>query len=121
VRRFFFDVSYWVLVPLLLLNMVSGVILDSFAQLRDEEAALKAELKSRCVVCGISRDEFDRGGNVFYDHVTHDHNMWDYVLVRAYLNFKPELEHTGQESYVHRLQLGGAEGVPEVLYFPVGE
>ena len=28
VRRFLFDVSYWVLVPLLLLNMVSGVILD---------------------------------------------------------------------------------------------
>lgn len=27
-RRFFFDVAYWVLVPLLLLNMVSGVILD---------------------------------------------------------------------------------------------
>lgn len=49
--------------------------LDSFAQLRDEEAALKAELKSRCVVCGISRNEFDRGGNVFYDHVTHDHCM----------------------------------------------
>lgn len=47
----------------------------SFAQLRDEEAALKAELKSRCVVCGISRNEFDRGGNVFYDHVTHDHCM----------------------------------------------
>lgn len=28
VKRFIFDVSYWVLVPLLLLNMVSGVILD---------------------------------------------------------------------------------------------
>lgn len=47
----------------------------SFAQLRDEEAALKAELKSRCVVCGISRNEFDRGGNVFYEHVTEDHCM----------------------------------------------
>ncbi|CAM9504605.1 unnamed protein product [Ectocarpus sp. 12 AP-2014] len=121
VRRFLYDVAYWVLVPLLLLNMVSGVILDSFAQLRDEEAALKDELKSRCVVCGISRNEFDRGGNVFYDHVTHDHCMWNYVLVRAYLNFKPELEHTGQESYVHRLQRGGPEGVPDVRYFPVGE
>lgn len=51
-------------------------IWGSFAQLRDEEAELKAELKSRCVVCGISRNEFDRGGNVFYDHITHDHNMW---------------------------------------------
>ncbi|CAM9821399.1 unnamed protein product [Ectocarpus fasciculatus] len=47
--------------------------------------------------------------------------MWNYVLVRAYLNFKPELEHTGQESYVHRLQRGGPDGVPDVRYFPVGE
>lgn len=41
--------------------------------------------------------------------------------MRAYLNFKPELEHTGQESYVHRLQRGGPDGVPDVRYFPVGE
>lgn len=52
-----------------------GKTRDSFAQLRDEEAELKAELKSRCVICGISRNEFDRGGNVFYDHITRDHCM----------------------------------------------
>lgn len=27
-------------------------------------------------MCGISRNEFDRGGNVFYDHVTNDHCMY---------------------------------------------
>lgn len=41
--------------------------------------------------------------------------------MRAYLNFKPELEHTGQESYVDSLQRGGPDGVPDVDYFPVGE
>lgn len=41
--------------------------------------------------------------------------------MRAYLNFKPELEHTGQESYVHRLQRGGQDGIPDVRYFPIGE
>lgn len=43
------------------------------------------------------------------------------MLVRAYLNDKPELEHTGQESYVHALQRGGADGTPRVSYFPIGE
>lgn len=60
---------------LTVISSFSCLAIVSFAQLRDEEAALKAELKSRCVVCGISRDEFDRGGNVFYDHVAHDHHM----------------------------------------------
>lgn len=46
---------------------------------------------------------------------------WNYVLVRAYLNDKPELEHTGQESYIHQLQRGGPDGRPQVSYFPVGE
>lgn len=41
--------------------------------------------------------------------------------MRAYLNDKPDLEHTGQESYVHALQKGGANGIPEVSYFPMGE
>lgn len=43
------------------------------------------------------------------------------MLVRAYLNFKPELEHTGQESYVHNMQRGGHDGIPDVSYFPIGE
>lgn len=60
---------------LIIFFIISCLATISFAQLRDEEAALKAELKSRCVVCGILRNEFDRGGNVFYDHVTHDHHM----------------------------------------------
>lgn len=41
--------------------------------------------------------------------------------MRAYLNDKPELEHTGQESYVHGLQRGGPDGIPDVSYFPIGE
>lgn len=42
--------------------------------------------------------------------------------MRAHLNNKPELEHTGQESYVHNLQRGGgSDGIPDVRYFPVGE
>lgn len=43
------------------------------------------------------------------------------MLVRAYLNDKPELEHTGQESYVHSLQRGGPDGIPDVSYFPIGQ
>lgn len=43
------------------------------------------------------------------------------MLVRAYLNDKPELEHTGQESYVHGLQRGNPDGVPDVSYFPIGK
>lgn len=46
---------------------------------------------------------------------------WNYVLVRAYLNDKPELEHTGQETYIHELQRGGLDGIAEVSYFPIGE
>lgn len=41
--------------------------------------------------------------------------------MRAYLNLKPELEYTGQETYVDSLQRGGPNGVPDVDYFPVGE
>lgn len=41
-------------------------------------------------------------------------------MVRAYLKDKPELEHTGQESYVHALQRG-LNGIPDVSYFPIGE
>ncbi|CAM9892334.1 unnamed protein product [Choristocarpus tenellus] len=100
------------------MNMVAGIIIDSFAQLRDEEADLVRQMESQCVVCGIGRGEFDRSGNGFHEHVTKDHCMWNYILVRAYLDEKESLDYTGQESYIDRLQRHS--GTPEVSYFPIG-
>ncbi|CAM9147821.1 unnamed protein product [Discosporangium mesarthrocarpum] len=119
ISRFIFDVSYWVLVPLLLMNMVAGIIIDSFAQLRDEEADLRMQRESQCVICGIGRGEFDRSGKGFLEHVMSDHRMWNYILVRAYLDEKEPLDHTGQESYIQRLQKRDPAN-PDVSYFPVG-
>jgi hypothetical protein len=35
--RFFFDLSFFILIIIILLNIIFGIIIDTFAELRDEK------------------------------------------------------------------------------------
>ena len=89
-----------VLVTLLLLNIVSGIIIDSFAQLRDQKAAVERAMAGKCFVCGIESGVFDRYGKGFENHTSYDHYMWNYLFFVHHLKNKPSQEYTGQESFV---------------------
>ena len=52
-RRFVFDVVWWLLITLLLVNMVAGIIIDSFAQIREEENRVRAQLSTKCFICEV--------------------------------------------------------------------
>jgi hypothetical protein len=58
-------------------------------------------MKQNCFICGIDRDKLEKVKNGFAHHYKFEHNMWDYIFYKAYLNKKPETEYTGTESYVH--------------------
>ena len=57
--------------------MVFGIIIDAFAELRDERQCREEDQRARCFICGIDADTFNRstqGG--FEYHVKREHNMW---------------------------------------------
>ena len=101
VGRFFFDISYWISVTLLLLNLFAGVILDSFGKLRDETQRTRHVMESRCFICGVESGVFDQHANGFDAHVSDDHNMWSYAMLRHYLvHHSNPAKLTGQERYL---------------------
>jgi len=113
--RVVFDSMYFVVVVVCLLNIVFGIIIDTFAELRDARQKIEEDTKSRCFVCGILSSRFDRyidGG--FREHVLHQHNMWQYLYFMLHLRHKPEDEFTGQESYVHEKILAR-----DISFFPL--
>eukprot|EP00299_Pterocystis_sp_00344_P015781 c7893_g2_i3.p1 GENE.c7893_g2_i3~~c7893_g2_i3.p1 ORF type:complete len:195 (+),score=58.37 c7893_g2_i3:123-707(+) len=98
-----FKFSYFVIVVLLLLNLILGIVLDTFAELRQDSIETEDALTNYCFVCSIDRQTFDRFGEGFEAHIKQDHNLWKYVyfLVRTVYS-KASTEHTGQESYVSK-------------------
>ena len=83
-----------------MLNIVSGIIIDTFGELRDLRSAIDKDMESKCFICGIESTQFQRYGNGFDTHVREEHNMWQYVFLQQYLAEKEKSEFTGQESYV---------------------
>eukprot|EP00164_Ancoracysta_twista_P006354 GFYU01008836.1.p1 GENE.GFYU01008836.1~~GFYU01008836.1.p1 ORF type:complete len:724 (+),score=269.99 GFYU01008836.1:307-2172(+) len=101
VGQWVMDVTYNLVVILIMVAIVSGIIIDSFGAKRDERLEREDETLNKCFICNIERETFDRYiTNGFQEHVKEDHNMWSYVFWMYTISTKKEDDHTGQEAYV---------------------
>eukprot|EP00049_Salpingoeca_infusionum_P016243 m.329746 g.329746 ORF g.329746 m.329746 type:complete len:2649 (+) comp16040_c1_seq2:1183-9129(+) len=79
-----YELAFWILVSVIMMNLVLGIIVDTFSELRSERAATEEDKKSVCYICGLPRYAFDRVKG-FDHHILKEHNMWAYVYYVAYL------------------------------------
>lgn len=56
-----------------------GLIIDQFGAIRDEREQTIQDLKDRCFICNIDREDFDKLPSGFLHHVQHEHNISDYI------------------------------------------
>ena len=77
--RFCFDLSYFILVIIVLLNIIFGIIIDTFSALREATETAAADMKTVCTMCGLERADLDRNGSGFDQHIKLEHNMWKYL------------------------------------------
>ena len=83
VWRVIFDMSFFIIMIILLLNLIFGMIIDSFGELRDQKASNDEDQKNVCFICGIERSKFERHTN-YEEHILNDHNPWAYVYYVVY-------------------------------------
>jgi len=103
VLGFVFDFLYHTSVILIFSAVVSGIIIDAFAELRAKNNIILDENANTCFICDIDREDFEQVGLNFKAHIKEDHNMWDYVFFRFYLEAKDPTEFTGLETYCSKL------------------
>ena len=90
----------FVIVVIVLLNVVFGIIIDTFGELRGEKAAKKAHMENTCFICGIDRFTFDTKGEGFDVHIRKDHWMWTYLAMMIHVREKDSSDYNGWETYV---------------------
>ncbi|KAG7297145.1 hypothetical protein JYU34_020113 [Plutella xylostella] len=101
VARVVYDLLFFFVVIIIVLNLIFGVIIDTFADLRSEKQQKELILKNTCFICGLNRSAFDNKTVSFEEHIASEHNMWHYLYFMVLVRVKDPTEFTGPESYVH--------------------
>jgi len=110
--RSVFDLSWKMLIGVVMVAVVTGIVIDAFGASRDNRATVLQDEAARCFICGIDGSRFDtkRPKNKndkrkygFDWHKHKEHNLWNYVYFLAALKIKDPNEYTGSESYVDAL------------------
>ncbi|CAD8132784.1 unnamed protein product [Paramecium pentaurelia] len=104
--RFVFDNTSNIFLVIIMVNIVAGIIIDTFGSLREEESNKIRDIEDKCFICGNLKTTFDRlsdsssMGQGFDYHIKVNHYMWNYVFFMAYLKYKDPTDYTGIEQYV---------------------
>jgi len=112
--RLVFDITFWILIVIIILNVVFGIILDTFGELRDEKTAIEEDIKNICFVCGISANTFQQKALGHRHHLKKDHKLWNYLYFFVYLDVKDRDEFTAAEDYVFE-----KNAINDINYFPI--
>ncbi|XP_045481251.1 inositol 1,4,5-trisphosphate receptor isoform X2 [Harmonia axyridis] len=103
VARVVYDLLFFFVVIIIVLNLIFGVIIDTFADLRSEKQQKELILKNTCFICGLNRSAFDNKTVSFEEHIKCEHNMWHYLYFIVLIKVKDPTEFTGPESYVYAM------------------
>ncbi|KAF0686011.1 Aste57867_22165 [Aphanomyces stellatus] len=118
--RIVFDVVFY-LFAVIMLNIIFGITIDTFSDLRTEASERDDRKRNQCFVCGLPRDAYDNHyiqlgiPNGFDKHIAEEHNMWNYLYFLVHVNSKELIECSGPEAYVKTLLLK-----EDLSWFPQG-
>ena len=58
--RLGYDLSFFMIVVVILLNILFGIIVDTFKSIREKQQSDNADTLDKCFICGLPRQTFDR-------------------------------------------------------------
>ncbi|KAL4475530.1 hypothetical protein ABPG72_009219 [Tetrahymena utriculariae] len=116
ISRFFFDISFKIITIIIMLNILFGIIIDTFGELREERNEKMQDKKNKCFICNIERSQFENNRINFQKHLTKQHNTWNYFFYLIHLRFKNINDFDGTESYVYQKYRK-----QDISWFPIGQ
>lgn len=102
--RYIIDNLFFFVIIIILLNVIFGIIIDTFSDLRTKKIKTLEDTTQRCFICGIDKHIFDRAIDHqqwgFKHHITMDHNMWNYLYFIIHIWEQDKDDDDGLEQYV---------------------
>jgi len=113
--KMWFDLLFWVIVTVCIVNMVFGIMIDTFASLRENEEARIDLIQNHCFICSIHRGDFP-SQDVFTKHRETEHAIMEYAYFITYVECSKPNERNGYQSYVHDKIVNN-----DVSWFPINQ
>jgi hypothetical protein len=93
-----YDYFYYMVVILILAAIISGIIIDTFADMRTTQASIDEDMTTLCFICSFNRSQIERAGVKFHHHIYQEHYMWAYARFLLHLEEADKETLTGAES-----------------------
>eukprot|EP00945_MAST-04E_sp_MAST-4E-sp1_P005254 g5254.t1 len=91
-KRAGYDMIFFLVVIIILLNIIFGIIIDTFSDLRSQKEAKEDCKQNMCFICGVDRNRLDQEGSGFNEHVEREHNKWHYLFYLIHCQLTKETE-----------------------------
>jgi hypothetical protein len=87
VIRLIYDVSYFLINIIIMIDLVFGIILGTFSKMREEEREYDNDKINHCFICHITREIIEKRKENFQFHREKRHNLWNYINYMLFLKF----------------------------------
>ena len=98
--RMLFDMMFYMIIIIINLNIIFGIIIDTFAELRDERTQVLEDIHNCCYICGSERSIIELKGSGWSYHFMREHSVFAYLSFLVYINDKKVYECSGLEKHV---------------------
>ncbi len=79
IHNYIYHFTFYLIIRVMMIKIIFGIILESFTELRDLKNNIDRDLKYRCFICNIEKDECEKQNEDFFEHCNRVHNVWDYA------------------------------------------
>ena len=99
--RWFYDISFFFIIIVVLLNLIFGIVIDTFGDIRGEKIENQKDQTGKCFICDIDRGMLERVGSGFEEHTANEHHMWNYIFYIVHIRVKGVINLSENENYVY--------------------
>lgn len=108
-----FDLGFFMATNTIILNMVSGILTDSFGEMRDKTQKRKDTIQNTCLICQNKRIDIEESNEDFQQHVQSEHSYFLYMNFVKNLKKKDRRNLTADEvSILRDVEQGRLEWMP---------
>ena len=111
--RIIYDVSYFLICIIIMIDLVFGIILGTFSDMREKERKHDSDKINNCFICHINRETVEKRKEDFQFHRDKKHYLWNYVNYMIFLKFSDTHELNASNSFArHNLD------TKNICFFP---
>ena len=86
-KRIIMDDFFFILIVITAIDLVFGIIIRAFANLRDVEQKHDNDRKNHCFICHVNKNSLEKNRQNFEEHRNKIHYLWNYVDYMITLKF----------------------------------